>query len=102
MPPVSDRVRLSRSRPRCPMPVARATRRRVVGTGQQLARLVEQRRPRRGEGDAAAVAVEELHAELGLERSNLLADAGLRDVQPLGGAAEVELLGHGDERPQLP
>ena len=84
------------------MPTATRDGRRVVGTGQQLARLVEQRRPRRGEGDAPPVALEQLDAELGLERSHLLAHARLREVQPLGRAAEMELLGHRDERPQLP
>ena len=102
MPPVSERVRLSRSRPRLPMPAARATAAAWSARGEQLARLVEQRRARRGERGAAAVAIEQLHAELGLERAHLLADARLRDVEPLGRAAEVELLGHGDERPQLP
>ena len=51
---------------------------------------------------APAVAVEQRHAELGLELADLLADARLGEVQAVGGAAEVKLLGDGDERAQLP
>ena len=54
--------------------------------------------------------VSELERELGvtlLERTTRevrltpAGDALLAEVQPLGGAGEVELLGHGHERPQL-
>lgn len=47
-----------------------------------------------GELDADAVAIEEPGAELLLEGADLAAERGLGDVQPLGGAAEVQLLRH--------
>ena len=74
---------------------------RVLGLRQHRARLVQQRRARRRERHAAAVAVKERDPELGLQRAHLLADAGLGHVQALGRAAEVQLLGHHHERPQL-
>ncbi len=74
----------------------------AVGAGQQLARLAEQRASRRRQHGAATVALEQLDAELGLERPDLLADARLGEVQPVGGAAEVKLLRDRDERAQLP
>ena len=46
-------------------------------------------------------AVEEPHAELGLELADLLADGRLRHVQALGGAAEMQLLRDRDEVPQV-
>ena len=51
--------------------------------------------------DAALGAVEELDAELLLELADLLAYCRLRDVQALRRAAEVQLLGDGDEVPQV-
>ena len=36
-----------------------------------------------------------------LEAADLPAERRLRDVEPIGGAAEVELLGDRDERPQM-
>src|SRR5690349_4117451 len=41
--------------------------------------------------------VQEHHAELGLELADLLAHRRLGDVQPLCRAAEMQLLGDGDE-----
>src|SRR5262249_26994533 len=57
--------------------------------------------PERGEDDAAAAALEERLAELVLERLNLPAERRLRDAEPLGGARDVLLLGHGDEVVEL-
>jgi hypothetical protein len=45
----------------------------------------------------AAGSIEQGHAEPLLEAANLLTQRRLRDVQPGGGAAEVKLLGDGDE-----
>jgi hypothetical protein len=42
-------------------------------------------------------AVQEHHAELGLELADLLAHCRLGDVEPLRRAPEVKLLGDGDE-----
>ena len=63
--------------------------------------LFEQRRARVGERDAALRAVEQAHAELVLELADLLAHGRLRHVQPLGSAAEVELLRDRYEVPQM-
>jgi hypothetical protein len=41
-------------------------------------------------------------ADLGLERPDHLADAGLREAELLGRAAEVELLGDREEHADLP
>ena len=91
---MSERVRLSRSRPRSPLPaVARALDARGRRGRAGRARPRSSVAPAGGQRDAAAVALEQPHAELGLERPDLLAHARLGEVQPLGGAAEVQLLG---------
>ena len=76
--------------------------RRTLGTSQQVTGLAQQRLAGGGERGTAPVALEQLHAELGLERADLLADAGLGEVQAVRRAAKVQLLGHRDERAQLP
>ena len=55
----------------------------------------------RGQLHAAAGALEQPHPELGLQRGDLLAERRLGDVQPGGGAPEVQLLGDGDEIAKL-
>src|SRR3954469_15351498 len=72
-----------------------------VGGAQDAARLLEQHNARRGQRDAAVRAVEEPDAELVLELADLLADGRLGDVEPLPGAAEVQLFGDGDEVPEM-
>ena len=62
----------------------------------------QQRLPHHRQPHAAAVAVEQRRAELPFQHPDLLAQRGLRDEQPLRGAGEVQLLGHGDEVPQVP
>ena len=47
------------------------------------------------------VALEELGAELSLESPHLLGERRLRDPQPRRSATEVQLLGHGEKRPQM-
>ena len=74
---------------------------RDLGLVQDPTGLDEQRGAGRGEGDAAVGAVEQPHAQLCLELADLLADGGLRHVQALGGAAEVQLLRDRDEVPQV-
>jgi hypothetical protein len=54
-----------------------------------------------GERDPAGGPFQQPHPELALEPGDLLADRGLHHRQPLGGPAEVQLLGDGDEVPQL-
>ncbi len=101
-PPASDRVGLIRTRPRSPAPVARTT------AAARSARLGRSRAspssalPAGVNHRAAPVAFEQADAELGFERADLLADARLRQVQPVCRAPEVKLLGDHDERAQLP
>ncbi|AKJ15490.1 hypothetical protein ABB07_37150 [Streptomyces incarnatus] len=61
----------------------------------------QQRGAGRGEGDRAAVPVEQPHTQVLLEHLDLLGQRGARDEQTLGGPPEVQLLGDGDELPQL-
>jgi hypothetical protein len=49
----------------------------------------------------AAVALEQRHAQARLERLDLLGERRRGDVQTVGGAAEMQLLGDRDEVPQL-
>jgi len=65
--------------------------------GEQAPALAEQEAAGRREPYLPARALQEPHAEPALERLDLLAEARLRDVQARRGAAEVELLGDGDE-----
>jgi hypothetical protein len=73
----------------------------VLGPFQQRAGGREQRRAGRGQGHRAAVAVEQPHPKVVFEGLDLLRQRGPGDQQPLGGPAEVQLLGHRDEIPQL-
>ena len=54
-----------------------------------------------GEGDLAAGALEEGAADLALERGHQAADPGFGQVEPLGAAPEVQLLGNDEERLDL-
>ena len=51
--------------------------------------------------DLAAGAIEEPTAQVRLEAADGFADAWLGDLQPLGGAAEVQLFGEGQEDAEL-
>ena len=74
----------------------------AVGASEQIPGLGQQRAAGRRERGSAPVALEQRHAELGLQGSDLLAHARLGEMEPIRGAPEVELLRHRDERPQLP
>jgi hypothetical protein len=63
--------------------------------------LAEEALAGRGQRDAPARAVEQALPELVLERSQALADARLGDAQPLRSAAEVQLVGEGEEDADL-
>lgn len=63
----------------------------------ELRQLALQVLPRRGELHPALLAIEQRHPQLGLQIADLPAQRRLRDVQPLGGPAEVEGLRHGEE-----
>jgi hypothetical protein len=68
---------------------------------ERAAPLGQQEAAGRRELHAPARALEQRHAEGALELPDLLAQPGLGDVQPLGRAPEVQLLGHGDEVAQV-
>ena len=84
--------------------VTRVPRRRLrdLGLSQHAAGLLQHRGARVGQRDAALGAIEEPHAELLLQLADLLAHGGLRDMQALGGATEVQFLRNGYEVPQVP
>src|SRR5690554_1710134 len=50
---------------------------------------------RRGQADRSIAAVDQLGADDRLQSADLLAERGLGDVQALGGAPEMKLLGDG-------
>ena len=84
------------------LPAGRAPR--VVGgvvEGAEQARdALEQQRAGGGQLDAPRGAGEQRRADLGFEAADLLRQRRLPDVQPVGGAAEVLLLGDRHERLQ--
>ena len=88
-------------RPSSSPPTASAAATASIDVAEQLARAVEQSLAGERELDAVGGAPQQLAADQLLETSNLPAEGRLRDVEPLGRAAEVELLGHGHERPQV-
>lgn len=65
------------------------------------ATLLQEHGPGLGEGDLAAGALEEGGAEAAFELADRPREWGLGDAETLGCAAEVELLGDGDEVGQL-
>ena len=83
-PPSAERTAVSARRS--------ASRTSLAGSDQRLAAGGEPHRPR--------VAVEQPCAQLPLELFDRPAQRRLGDVQPLGGTAEVQLLGHGQKGPQ--
>ena len=72
----------------------------VVGVDDD-AGVLEQHAPRLGELHAFAAAVEQVGAELALERQHVLAQRGLRDVEAARGLGEVEALRQLDELPAV-
>lgn len=73
-----------------------------IDVGKNRPRPVEVGPAYHGEVDTASGAVQQLDAELGLELPDLLRERWLGHVQPLGGAAEVTLLRHRHEVPEMP
>ena len=74
---------------------------RGVGRGEHGTSMRQEGRAGLGECDTAGRPVEQGDTQLALEPPHLLAHRGLDDVQPFGRAAEVQLLGDGQEVPQL-
>ena len=73
----------------------------AVDEGEEPVGLVEEGAPRLGQLDLAVVSLEERHAHGALELLDLAAERWLRHGEPLGRAAEVQLLGDGDEGADL-
>jgi hypothetical protein len=63
--------------------------------------MVEEYPPGLGELDTSPVTGEELNADGALELLDLLGETRLSDVEPFRRSAEMELLGDGDEIPEL-
>jgi hypothetical protein len=80
----------------------RHLRRGAVGALDDLPRVGKQQLARRRQVDLAGRAAEELAAELRLQGPDLRREGRLRDVQPLGRAAEVQLLRDCEEGAQVP
>ena len=74
---------------------------RDVEEAQYLAGVLRVEIAGLGEAHALARAVEELDAQLVLQRINLVADGGLREAQLLRRARKVQVAGHGQEAFQL-
>jgi hypothetical protein len=69
---------------------------------EQPPALDDERLARFGERDSSPAAVEQLHVtECLLELLDLTSQRGLGDVQPLRRTAEVQLVGDGQERPEV-
>ncbi len=82
--------------------------RRVTGRGHRRVDVIEgapavlgQGLAGGGQADRPAAAVDQLDPDYRLELANLLAQRGLRDVQALGRAAEIQLFGHRGEVAQM-
>ena len=98
---VAEPVNPTARRPNSPR-AARSVSSAALSTAARISRAAhEQDLARRRELDAARRAVQQRHAELGLEPPDLLRERRLGHVQALGGAAEVAFLGDGDERAQV-
>lgn len=69
--------------------------------GEQRTGVGEQLSARVGQGYAVAIPGEQRGAEILLERADLSAEHRLRDMELIGGAAEVQPVGHGDEVAQF-
>ena len=75
---------------------------RLVEVTEQPPSPVQQRAAGDGQLDPVGRAAQQLAAEQTLQGADLAAQRRLGHVQPRRRAAEVELLGHGDERAQMP
>jgi hypothetical protein len=68
----------------------------VVGLGQQPARAGHELLAGGGGQHAPPIALEQAHAQGGLQLGELCAQRRLRDVAALGGTPEAAGVGHGD------
>jgi hypothetical protein len=74
---------------------------RLVGGGQQVGGVGEQRGAGPGQLDPSRAAHEQRPADLALERADLGAQRRLGQAQPRGRSREMELLGDRDEVAEL-
>jgi hypothetical protein len=74
---------------------------RLVDLAQQAPGPVQQRLARERELDAVRGPPQQVAADQPLQAADLAAQRGLRQVETGGGAAEVQLVGHRDERAQV-
>ncbi|MNL07148.1 hypothetical protein D3C87_1278150 [compost metagenome] len=73
----------------------------LLDAGEQLHGVAMERGAGGGQRHAAWLAVEQGHAQLGLQRLQLLGERGLLDAQLLGGAGHGAGFGHGQEVTQV-
>ncbi|KOQ36381.1 hypothetical protein ABW37_27645 [Achromobacter xylosoxidans] len=66
-----------------------------------MARVAQEAAAGGAQFDLAAAALEQRHAQVLLQQLDLARQRRLRHAQALGGAAEVQFLGHGDEAFEL-
>ncbi|MNN04923.1 hypothetical protein D3C81_1176640 [compost metagenome] len=74
---------------------------RPLQLGQHLTRLGQEQPAGLAQRHSAVGALEQAHAQLLLQRLDLLAQRRLGNAQLQGGAAEVQLFGNGDEIAQV-
>jgi hypothetical protein len=74
----------------------------MLDATEDVFRLAQEGAAGIGQRHVVTAPIEESDAHLDLELANLLAERGLRRVQPGGGAREVQLFGDRQEVPQMP
>src|SRR5438034_197194 len=74
---------------------------RLVGCTQEFSRGLQEGISGGGQSDASLGSPQQLYFEVLFERSDLLAERRLGDLQPRRRAAEVELFGHRNEVPTV-
>ena len=75
---------------------------RVLDATEDVFRLAQERAAGICQRDVMTAPIEQRDANLHLELANLLAERGLRRVQPGRGPREVQFFGDGQEVPQMP
>ncbi|MCY1535369.1 hypothetical protein D9M68_707700 [compost metagenome] len=72
-----------------------------TATGQQALGMLQHQLAMSGEADAAAVAIQQTAIQIGFECLDAAAQGRLAEVDRLGGAGEMPVLGKGDEVAEL-
>ena len=97
----ADVTALMRSVARPPSAASRAARAALLEQPEHVRRVGRERRARAGRPQPAAVALEQLRADLALERGDRRRHRRLRDEQLLGGGRHRAAAHHADERREL-